>query len=469
MKTKFGRTCMGLLTSCLCAVTAFGLFSVDAHAVTYKLPEEYTISSRAAYLYNLDSETEVMSLNAQEKMPPASTAKIMTCLLALENTANLDTEIVHYPQAVFTEMNEFMAATGLTSSDISQADVQVGEELTMRQALYCLMLQSDCYSAQAIARHIGEGDSAAFVEMMNTRAEELGAANTYFTNPHGLYEPEMVTTAYDLFLITKYAMQQPAFMDICSTPTIDIAPTNVARHADQYRLISTIKTMIRGSDYYYEPIAGIKTGTLPEVGMNYVSTASKDGYNYLLVLMGAPAYDEEGNSLPEKAPFIDAKTIYDWAFECFEIKTLYEKGATVGQVNVNLSGEEDYVNVLAADSFMALVPVDATETGDGSSAIAKRLNLPESVDAPIRFGEKLGTMDVVVYGEAVGSIDLIAKKDVNRSQSKYMLSRVTDVLSKFWIKFVVVLVTLIVAFYVVLMILRNRYRRRYRRARGRRR
>lgn len=453
----------------MCAAMMLNFCTANAHAVTYTLPDEYTISSHAAYLYNLDTQTEVMSLNAQEQMPPASTAKIMTCLLALEHTADLDTEMVSYPQSVFNEMSSFMSATGLSPSDISQADVQPGEELTMRKALYCLMLQSDCYSAMAIAHHICDGDSAAFVQMMNARAQELGAVNTYFTNPHGLYEPEMVTTAYDMFLISRQAMQLDSFMDICSTPTIDISPTNVSRHDDNYLLISTIKTMIKGSDYYYEPIAGIKTGTLPEVGMNYVSSASRDGYNYLLVLMGAPAYDEEGEALPEKAPFTDAKTIYEWAFDTFETTTLYEKGATVGQVSVNLSAEDDYVNLLAADSFHAFVPIEATQSGDGSSAITMRLNVPESIDAPISFGQKIGTMDVILYGEVVGSVDVIAKNDVNRSQSKYILSRISEIFSQFWIKFLLIFVILIVAFYSVLMILRNRYRKRRRRARSRRR
>lgn len=450
----------------LCFVLCFGLVGqLSPVEAAYMPPKDMTVYSQAVYLYNLDTDTPVYEKNSQTQLQPASTAKIMTAILALENTDDLD-ETFTYPTYIFD----------MLEPGVSQADVRIGEEMTMRKALYCLMLQSDCYSALAIADRIGGGDIQTFVDMMNAKAQELGAVNTVFTNPHGLYDENMHTTAYDLFLISKYAMKLDGFMDIASTVTIDIGPTNI--HSEGYNLYTTIKPMMKSSEYYYEPIQGIKTGTLEEVGYNYVSTASKNGYSYLLVLMGAPMFGEgvneegEPEKLEQNLAFVDAKNIYEWAFNSFETKLLLEKNKTCNSIPVRLSSEADTVNLVSADSFSALVPIDmqVSEDGDPSgTSIVLRYNKKDYVDAPVKRGQKLGTVDLVLNNEVLGTIDLLAEKDVSRSQMLFILDYIKNLFSAFWIKFVVILLVLILAFYIVLMILRNRYRKRYRRARGRRR
>ena len=389
----------------------FGLFAqLRPAAASYRPPDSIQVNSRAVYLYNLDTETRVFEQEAQTRMPPASLAKIMTCILALENTDDLDEEI-EYPAYIWN----------MVEPGASQADVRQGEVLTMRKALYCLMLQSDCYSALAIADKIGDGEIQTFVDMMNDKAALIGAQNTYFTNPHGLYDEGMYTTAYDMFLITRYAIKLDHFMDIVSTRTIDISPTNMAIHNENYNLFSTILPMYPGNAYYYEPIRGVKTGTLDEVGRNYVSTASKDGYNYLLVLMGAPKVDATGEDLQENLVFMDAKNIYEWAFNEFETKQLLEKGKTCNSIPVRLSKEADTVNLLAAESFSALVPKGIEVDAESGLSVMLRYTKPDSLDAPVSRGKKVGTVDLMLNNEVLGTVDLLAEKDIPRSQTLYML------------------------------------------------
>lgn len=436
----------------LAVLFLLALFPMQAAAVTYEpSPELFTVNSRAVYLYNLDTEMPVFQREASLQLPPASTAKIMTCILALENTADLDAEFT-YPTEIF----------GSLPSGVSQADVRPGEVMTMRKALYCLMLQSDCYSALGIAAQVG-GDVDGFITMMNDKAKELGAVNTTFLNPHGLYEEGQLTTAYDLFLMTKYAIELEGFMEICSTPTIDIAPTN--KHAQNYRLITTIRPMIRSNSYYYEPIRGIKTGTLDEVGRNFVSTATKDGYSYLLVTLGAPIYDAQGEELPEMLSFLDAKNIYEWAFGTFQTKQLMEKGKTVNSVPVRLSKDADTVNLVAAAEFSTLVPADIDAEND---LVITYPDKPEAVDAPIKRGQKICTAEIRYETEVLGTVDLLAEADISRSQVLYMLDWVKGLFSTFWVKFVIVLLVLALALYITLLVLRNRNRKRRYRARGRR-
>lgn len=451
---------MRKLSLLCCMLLLWGLFAgLRPAGASYRPPDSVQINSRAVYLYNLDTDTRVFEQEAQTRMAPASLAKIMTCILALENTEDLDAEEIEYPSYIWN----------LVEPGASQADVRQGEILTMRKALYCLMLQSDCYSALAIADKVGDGDIQAFVDKMNEKAALIGAQNTNFTNPHGLYDEAMYTTAYDMFLIARYAMKLDHFMDITSTYTVNLSPTNKPAHEENYNLYSTILPMYPSSPYYYEPIRGIKTGTLEEVGKNFVSMASRDGYNYLLVLMGAPYLDSAGEKLQEELVFLDAKNIYEWAFNEFETKQLLEKGKTCNSIPVRLSKEADTVNLLAAESFSALVPKGIEVDAESGLSVMLRYTKPDSIDAPVSRGKKIGTVDLMLNNEVLGTVDLLAEKDIPRSQTLYMLDYLKGFFNQFWFKFLLVLLFLILAFYITLMVLRNRYRKRRRRARGRKR
>ena len=222
------------------------------------------VQSGSVYLYNMNTQKMVYQKNAEKQLYPASLVKIMTCILALENTADLDREIVTYPAYVQDYLFNYQRVHG---ANISLAGMFAGEQMPMRELLYGLMLRSGNEVAMIIADHIA-GGQAEFVEMMNARARRLGALNTNFTNAHGLFDPAQVTTAKDMAIITEYAMSLPGFMDIVSATSYVAGPTN---KNERLEWSTTNLMMMPNSRYYYPHLQGIKTGTIPESGRCFVS------------------------------------------------------------------------------------------------------------------------------------------------------------------------------------------------------
>ena len=142
-------------------------------------------------------------------------------------------------------------------------DIQRGETLTMQDLLYGMALQSANEAANIVADYLGNGSISDFVELMNQKAKEIGAVNTHFTNPHGLYGADHYTTAYDIYLIAKYALSVPGFQDLVSTTVYTAQYAD--KHTEPLNFYTTNKMMVKNSDYYYEGLSGIKTGTLPAI------------------------------------------------------------------------------------------------------------------------------------------------------------------------------------------------------------
>lgn len=414
--------------------------------------EEY---SESVYMVNLDTGTVVYEKNAREQRAPASLTKIMTMILALENCDDLDNTLVKAPPYIW---NEFEGI------NISHADIRRGETLSMRQLIYCMALQSANEAANIVADYLGGGDISDFVAMMNEKAQEIGAKDTHFVNPHGLYDPEHYTTAYDMYLIAKYAYELPGFMDYVTVPVLEVGPTydEPPVHSSLV-LTSTNKMMFTQSDYYYEPIRGMKTGTLDESGRCFVSTATKNGFTYLLVLMGAPLYDGEGNEYAGNNAFVDAKNFYEWAFSTFRVKTLLEKGKNIGQVGLELARGKDHLLVMSAERYTALLPDEV----EASSVVLVPEYAEDPVRAPVRKGDKVGEVSLMLAGEEIGRVNLVSSETVEQSQWLYYLDQAKSFTKSFWFKFTVILLVLLLAFYIVLMVIRNRNRRRYRGVRTR--
>jgi D-alanyl-D-alanine carboxypeptidase (penicillin-binding protein 5/6) len=416
--------------------------------------EEY---SESVYMVNLDTDTVVYEKNAQVQRAPASLTKIMTMILAIENCDDPDNTLITAPSYIW---NEFEGIP------ISHADIRRGETLSMRQLLYCMALQSANEGANIVADYLGGGDISDFVAMMNEKAKEIGANNTHFANPHGLYDPDHYTTAYDMYLIAKYAYELPGFMDYVTVPVLEIGPTyDTPPVHESLVLTSTNKMMFSQSDYYYEPIRGMKTGTLDESGRCFVSTATKNGFTYMLVLMGAPLYDGEGNEYTTNNAFIDAKNFYEWAFDTFRVKTLLEKGKNIGQVDLELAWGKDYLLVMSGDRYTALLPDEV----EASSVVLVPEYTQDPVRAPVKKGDKVGEVKLMLAGEEIGRVDLISSETVEQNRWLYYLDQAQSFLHSFWFKFAVLLLGMLLIFYLVLMILRNRRRRRYRGVRPRRR
>ena len=170
------------------------------------------LDATAALLVSPESDMVLYEKNADEKRYPASTTKIMTALLTLENVSDLSA-------VVTAEASDFENVT----ADSSNAGIKVGEQVTVKDLLYALMLPSANEAAYMLARHVG-GSWEQFVDMMNERAAELGCTGTHFANPHGLPKDDHYTTAHDLYRITKEALSHELFATICNTRTTTTPP-----------------------------------------------------------------------------------------------------------------------------------------------------------------------------------------------------------------------------------------------------
>lgn len=421
------------------------------------------LKTQGIYMLNLDSDEVVYEKEAQKRMYPASLTKIMTCIVALENVDNPDTETTDLKAYIQNHLYNLQVDT--------LGGIYLGESLTIRDLLYAMMLQSANEAAMMIADYVGDGNIDYFCEMMNKKAKEIGANNTYFGNATGLDDTESYTTAYDMALIAKYAMQNPDFVELVTTLAYTSQPTD--KHENGITWYS-INSMQRGTDvdYYYEGTKGVKTGTLPEQNIrNYVSTCTRDGYTYLLVMLGAPIRDESGQQYKYNLTWKESAMLYDWAFETFQVKTLMTIGEEVSEVGVRLSWDVDHIKLLAADKFASLVPNETTV--DDVTPIVEIENYVEVpikgqkdktekyINAPIKKGQTIGYVKLMLGGEEVGRVPLVAAQSVEQSKSLYYLDKIKSFFNTFIFKFVFTFVIIILVLYIVLMIIRNRNRRRY--------
>lgn len=439
-----------------------GTSSGSGAAPTSRLAPPFAdqLYSQAVYILNLDSGQEVWAKNEQERMYPASLTKIMTAIIALESGRDLDTET--------TSLKEYIQSELYNKRIDTLGGIYQGEELTIHDLLYAMLLQSANEAAMMIADYIGDGSIDLFCEMMNKKAKEIGANNTNFCNANGLFDENNYSTAYDLALIARYAMNIPEFKEIVTTNAYTSKPTN--RHPDGITWY-TLNLMQKSSnpEYYYEGLQGVKTGSLPieDVGglgiRNFASTATRNGYTYLIILLGAPINDAEtGNKYDAVLTFYDAKALYDWLFETFTVKTLMEIGKEVAEVPVRLSWDTDHISLLAADKFASLVPNETT-----SDSVTPVPVIPESVDAPIKKGQVVGYAKLMLNGLEVGRVDLVAGQKVDMSKSLFYLDKVKSFFSTFIFKFIFTLIIVVLVLYIILMIIRNRNMRRYKMRRRR--
>lgn len=419
-------------------------FSAILPAKAISFTPDSPIYSEGAYFVNLDTGIVIYEKNADKQLYPASLTKIMTAILVLENIPDIDNTVITAAPYLFDELYKTGAST---------ADFRPYEEATAKDLLYGMILQSACEAASILADYVGGGSVPAFVEMMNSKAQALGATSTHFANPHGLFDENQYTTAKDMAIITQYAMSLSRFNEISNTTSYTIGTSN--KHSEP-RTITHTNLMLdktKGKEYYYASAKGIKTGTLDEAGRCLVSTASKDGYNYLLVTLNAPLKDEAGNN--KFYNFVDAITLYDWAFKYFQYTNILKTDEEIAEVEVKFSSGNDYVLVRPSEEFSTLWPSTLDK-----SAVQRVIELQEDVVAPVQKGAKLGTMELRLSGESLIKVDLIATDDVARSDWEYNLDIVKKFMSSAWFKTALVAIVVLVVLYIIVHIAVSSKKRR---------
>lgn len=363
-------------------------------SVTALASNSPALDATAALLVSPDSGMVLYSKNADQKRYPASTTKIMTALLTLENVSNLD-------ETVTSEAVDFENVT----ADSSNAGILLGEQVTVRDLLYALMLPSANEAAYMLARHVG-GSWEQFVDMMNDRAAEFGCTGTHFCNPCGLHEEDHYTTAHDLYLIAKEAMKDVTFRDIVSTVQHRMAKTNL----HEERIIYTTNQLIFSSfqPWSYANCLGIKTGHTSQAGNCFVGYAEYGDAKLFSVVLGCSDSSKEYPSVA--ASFTDTKKLCQWGFENFTSKTLARQGEEVTYTKVKLSTDTNQLLLTAKADVVALLPKDLDV-----KALELVEDIPEEVKAPVKAGDPIGTATYRYNGTDYGTVELVALNDISRS------------------------------------------------------
>lgn len=448
------RKIAAVLSALMLIVT---LLPLKIQAVTFT--PNFTVNSEAAVLINLDKDIVVYEKNPTKKIYPASLTKIMTAMIVLDNVKDLDNTEFEAPLVVFDELyGQGASAVGFSRGEIA----------TVTDLMYSMLMYSACESAGILAYNVGNESIPNFVDMMNEKAAEIGCTGTHFANPHGLFDEDQYTNARDMALIAKYAVENyPKLVEIACTTEYTMKATNY--QAEGWATIYHTNKMLRpSSDYYYQYAKGIKTGTLDESGRNLVSMAKKDGNSYLLVTLGAPMYDADGNTV--NGQFEDHKNIYEWAFENFSYEKILSTGQEITELSVKLGQDSDHVLLVPSEDFYTLWPA-TLDTSNLKTEIDTSAYVDEdgSLTAPVEKGQKLGTYTLSLSGEKLCEVDLVAKESVELSKIDYNIMKAKAFVSSFWFKLAAGIAVGLIIIYTILLAVAAKKRKRRKHVNGKRR
>ena len=380
-----------------------------AQAVNFTLKNQ--LQSESVVLINTDTDSVVHEKNPDTKQMPGPLVNIMVAVVVLENCENFEEEITIDPE-VYSDLNQIE-----DYDDLRFIDLVGGDVLNVTDLLYAMMLTSSMEASSMLAYHFGDGSINKFVTLMNSKAEELGLNSTHFTNPTGVYDSNQYTTAHDMAVLTQYALTIPKFETISTTLTYNPAVPNVVNHENHAEWIFKHSNPMLDPDdakYYYSNARGIKTANLEKGGRNIITMASRDGNNYLAVLMKSPLNDPMGNPTYYHAE--DAIALFDWAFEHISYQVLLADTAELGELPVSLAEGNDYVLAKPKEEFSLLWYDDIDISVINKSDIKW---YKKSLQAPVKKGEPLGQVTLRYNGEELGTVELVAVSDVKRSASKY--------------------------------------------------
>lgn len=349
----------------------------------FNYPTEFTIDAGAYALIELKSNTIIYSKELDMKRYPASLTKIMTCMLAIEH-GNLR-DVLTVSSTALENLSEFGSSAGLVE----------GEELTLENMLYCIMLWSANEGCNVIGEYVS-GDVASFVALMNETAKALGMENTHFANTHGLHDENHYTTVRDLTILTRWAWQNETFRRFATATTHVVPATNKSEsrtlHTTNYLTATDVD-----SRYYYSLASGIKTGFTTPAGGCLVSTATDGDAEYLSIVMGCDLI-----SNAEDMRFIETRRLFRHAFDTYSFVQVLANTTMLGQPEVkNAKGRENVV-VHAKDDAIVLLPKEYNKDD-----ILIKLTYQGELTAPLKAGETVGSVSIVYQGVELAVSDLV--------------------------------------------------------------
>ena len=350
---------------------------------TNETTNQLSISAESAFLIDNNTNKVLYNKNENQKMYPASTTKILTAIIVLENCNLNDTATASY--------NAVMSIP----EGYSVANIQIDEQFTIEQLLELLLVHSANDAANVLAEHVG-GSIDSFVAMMNTKVNELGLSNSHFTNAYGKHDDNHYTTAHDLAYIMKYCLKNETFRKIAGQASCAIPATN-KYGTRTYN--STNELLIPGSSYYYKYLTAGKTGYTSQAKECLVSSSYQNDLELICVTLGS------------NNRFSDTRKIYEYGYSNYSLKNIVNENDIVTNIEVaNATKDTKNLNLLIDKSISALV-----KTSDQNESLEPEITLNSDISAPIEEGSILGEVKYSVDGIEY-TANLIAANNVDKSK-----------------------------------------------------
>ncbi len=396
---------------------------------SFSYADDLTLSGEGAILIDMDTSEILYEKNSHSQFYPASTTKIMTAILAIEH-GNME-DIVTIDQEV------------VDLTDGSHIALEPGEQLSLEHLLNALLIESANDAAVAIAKHIS-GSVENFSKLMNEKAKSIGALNTNFINPNGLPNEEHITTAYDLALIGRYAMENEKFRSIVKNYTYTIPITNKKTEPRPLKsanrlLYSTEKIDVDGklTPIKYDGVNGVKSGYTVAAQQCLVTSLEKDGHRLIAVVLKS-----NGKNI-----YSDIHKLLNYGIENFEKVKIGFANKFINNFNVNNGVIPFVAGVSKSDSHFIV-------RKDQKDKVEEKIIVDETLEAPISKGQVIGKLEYLLNGKVVAETNIVSTMDVEKIPTPSIFK---NILSKWYI---LVLIVLVFGRIVALNKKRKRQRRR---------
>lgn len=396
--------------------------------------EQLVQNAEAVVLYEWSSKTLLYAWNADETMYPASLVKIMTALIAIE-LGNME-EVVTIPEGVLNSL----------PSDAVSSGLQAGEQISMENLLYCMMVHSANDAAMVIANHI-KGSQSTFVEEMNRYAEELGCTGTHFTNVHGLHDAQQYTTARDTARILAAAMEHELFRTVFGTAEYTVPATNLS---EERHLITGNYLMSKSSMgiYFDSRVTGGRTGITSSGTRCLAASAEDHGMRLISIVMGCKTtYTGDGYTVQSFGSFPETRAILDAGFSGYKTVQLLYPGQTLRQYSVE-KGTSDVI-LGTKEGASTVLPEDA----DLSRLVYRYSDIQEAFRVPIEKDSKLSTVQIWYDNVCLAQTELYAMNSVKETQNA-VISEPEPAAPAIWGKVLPYVAVAVLAVIVLLLIVR---------------
>lgn len=410
--------------------------------------EDLILSEPSAILVEMKSGQVLYEKAADLKWSPASTTKIMTALVAMENAA-LD-----------TKMKASLHAIRSIPADFGLAGIQPDEIMTLNDLLHFCLIISANESANVIAENVSPTkDIDGFIALMNQKAQQLGLSNTHFTNAFGQDNENHYTTARDLSIIARKAMELPAFREIVIKKTVPLPDTNLKKSDDwdKWHNESTNKLLGSVSEYFTQ-VTGIKTGYTDTAGRCLVFSAINDeGLELVGVILGAQN---------ENILFKESKDLLEYGYQNYKFQTLASSGEFFGRYDVMDAMDNIPVELQTLGEVTYLLPTSAERL---AAEVTTKETLNTPFTAPIQKGQVLGTKSWYYQEQEIGTIELVAMNDIEKTLTAKIRDRFRELIKDPLLRNILIISIIVIFALILLRIIlrsisrrRNSYRRHYR-------